>query len=96
MAGLKAGEVGDGAHDMSVFGHHHAVFNPVSQAAGGCLCHLPGGFAGGNQQYPARKFHAGQRTLHCRVRLDGRDGFADDPVRVTAQLLIHIYLRKNN
>ena len=82
MAGLEAGEVGDGAHHMIVFGDDHAVFDPVAEAVGGGFRHLPGRLAGGHQQHPARELPAAQGALHGRVRLDGRDGLPDDPVRM--------------
>ena len=84
MAGFETGKIGDGAHDMAVFCDNHAVFNPVTQTVGGGFGHLPGSFARGYQQYPPRKLPAAEGTLHRRIRLYCRNGFADNPVRMAA------------
>ena len=88
MARLETGKIRDGPHHMIILCDDYPVFDPVAQAIGGRLRHLPGRLAGGHQEHTSREFPVFQGTLHRRVGLYRGDGFPDNLVRMVPQLLI--------
>ena len=89
MTGLPAVKISQRAHNVAVFGHHHAAFDPVPQAVPGCLRHLPGGFARGHQQHPSGEIHPLQSSCHRVIRLNRPDGGGHNPIGLVAHCHIH-------
>jgi hypothetical protein len=89
MTTFKAAKTSDGAFHMVVFGDHHAVGDGVAQHLPGGLGHLPGGFSGCCQEYPAGEGLALQGPLNGPVGQNSLDGPGYDSVGVTAKKLIH-------
>ena len=89
MPRLPTGKIGDRAHAVAVFRHHHTCLDAAAQAVVGGLRHLPGGLSGGHQHHPAGKFLPLQGPCHRIVRLHGPDGIGHDFVCDPAQMLIH-------
>jgi hypothetical protein len=70
---------------MAVFGNDYAILYPVTEVVRSRLCHPPGGFACSHKQHPTGELPPVQGPLHCRVWLNGRDGFPDDLIRMISQ-----------
>ena len=84
MSRLPADKIGNGSHDMAVLGDDHTAVDPGPQAVISGLCHLPGGFSGGYQHHPTRKFLSAQSPLHRRIRLNRPDGSSHHSIRMDA------------